>query len=598
MKFPAVILMGLTFATLVFFFMFIPDVRTFCVTKSDEKNKTAKDVLLCGIITLVYAAVAFTNLGTLSDPESFVSFETGNGVVMVLESTVEPDRLLLYTGIGTGNYTVSFSEDGKNYYTAAQLEQDYAGLLKWQEPELLCAPGTKAKYVSVRAEKGSPRLGEIAVFSNGEQIGFSPENADYGSAVFLCDEQEKVPEDVNYLNSSYFDEVYHARTALEHMEGMLPYEISHPPLGKLIISLGMLLFGTVPFGWRFMGTLFGVMMLPGMYAFLKKIDGGCLVPACGTLLLASGFMHFTQTRIATIDTYAVLFIILMYYFMYRYICDEKNRDLALSGLFFGLGAASKWTCIFAGAGLAVIWLVFRLNKLFGEGGPDRKKLKELALNCAWCLLFFVLIPSMIYYMSYFPYGIANGLKLPELFFSREYAKIVANNQQFMLSYHEGVTATHPYSSRWYQWILDIRPILYYLHYYPDGKYASIAAFGNPLICWGGIAAMIMLAVIAVLKRDRTAAYIVAGWLAQLLPWMLVKRVVFEYHYFPASVFLVLALGYLFSFIREKKNGKSVIIGFTAVSIMLFILFFPVLSGLPVDRTAYSAWASWLPTWPF
>ena len=108
MKFPAVILMGLTFATLVFFFMFIPDVRNFRITKADEKNKTAKDILLCGIITLSYAAVAFTKLGSLSAPESFVSFEDGNSVVIVLESTVEPDRLLMYTGIGTGSYTVSF----------------------------------------------------------------------------------------------------------------------------------------------------------------------------------------------------------------------------------------------------------------------------------------------------------------------------------------------------------------------------------------------------------------------------------------------------------------------------------------------------------
>ncbi|MBR0351593.1 MAG: glycosyltransferase family 39 protein [Oscillospiraceae bacterium] len=598
MKFPAVILLGLSFAVLVFFFLFIPDLRTAHEPKLHEKNKAAKELLLCGIITLAYAAAAFTNLGSLSDPETFVSFETGNSTVLTLDRPAEIDRLLLYTGIDTGSYTVAFSEDGMTFYTAAKLEQDYAEILKWQEPELLCAPGTRAAFVLVSAEKGSPRLGEIAVFSGGMQIGLSPENPEDRSAVLLCDEQEKVPEDVSYLNSSYFDEVYHVRTALEHMEGKRPYEISHPPLGKLIISLGMLLFGTVPFGWRFMGALFGVLMLPAMYAFLKKIAGGLLVPACGTLLLASGFMHFTQTRIATIDTYAVFFIILMYYFLYRWICDEKNSDLSLSGLFFGLGAASKWTCIFAGAGLAVIWLVFRLYKLFGEGGPDRKKLKELALNCAWCILFFVLIPGLIYYLSYFPYGIANGLKVPEMFFTGEYAKIVADNQAFMLSYHEGVTATHPYSSRWYQWILDIRPILYYLKYYPGGRYSSIAAFVNPLICWGGLAAMMMLAVHALIRKDKTAAFIVCGWLAQLLPWIFVKRVVFEYHYFPSSVFLVLSLAYLFAFVRGKRHGKTVIIGFTSFAVLLFVLFYPVISGLPADRTAYSAWMSWLPTWPF
>ena len=585
-----------TFAVLVFFFMYIPDMRSLRIGKENEKNNAAKDVLLCGIITLVYALAAFLNLGSLSDPETFVSFRD-DGVILELEDTAVVERLLMYTGINTGSYTVSFSEDGEKYFTAAELEQDYAAILKWHEPELVCAPGTKVKYVSVYGRGRSPRLGEIALFSGGEMLGLSAAE-EGGSAELLCDEQGKVPEDISYMNSSYFDEVYHVRTAIEHLDGMDPYEISHPPLGKLIISLGILLFGAVPFGWRFMGTLFGVMMLPVMYSFIKKSDGGYLVPFCGTVLFASGLMHFAQTRIATIDSFAVFFIILMYYFMYRWIRDEKKSDLALSGLFFGLGAACKWTCVFAGAGLAFIWLASRIYIFFFTEGVYGKKLKALALNIGWCLIFFVLIPGLIYYLSYFPYGIAKGLKLPGMFFTGRYAKIVAENQSFMLRYHEGVTASHPYSSKWYQWILDIRPILYYLKYYPDGRYSSIADFVNPLICWGGLAAMFMLPVIAVLRREKTAAFIVAGWLAQIIPWVFVKRVVFEYHYFPASVFLVLALTYLFSLIRDRRGGRAVIIGFTAFSLVLFVLFYPVISGLPVDRASYSSWMSWLPTWPF
>ncbi len=586
--------MILTFAVLAFFFMYIPDIRSLRTAKIKEKNNTAKDLLLCGIITIAYAVTAFLNLGTLSGPESFVSFKVGESVTLKLEKPAEIDRVLMYTGINIGSYRVEFSEDGEKFFTAAELDQDYAGILKWQEPELICAPGTAAKYIRVTALSGSPHLGETAFFNKGERLGLSAA----GSAALLCDEQEKVPEDISYLYSSYFDEVYHVRTALEHMEGMKPYEISHPPLGKLLIALGMLVFGRVPFGWRFMGTLFGVMMLPGMYSFIKKIDGGYLVPSCGTVLLASGFMHFTQTRIATIDSYAVFFIILMYLFMYRWICDEKKSDLALSGICFGIGAACKWTCIFAGAGLGFIWLAFRLYKLFFAEGRKDAKLKDFAGNILWCLLFFVMIPGLIYYLSYYPYAIANGLKGPGMYFTGRYAKIVLENQSFMLRYHEGVTASHPYSSRWYQWTLDIRPILYYLKYYSDGRYSSIADFVNPLICWGGLAAMIMLSVIAVIRKEKTAAFIAAAWIAQLLPWVFVKRVVFEYHYFPASVFLVLALAYLFSLIKDRKHGKAVIISFTAVSVVLFLLFYPVISGQPASRVPYSSWVSWLPTWPF
>lgn len=78
------------------------------------------------------------------------------------------------------------------------------------------------------------------------------------------------------MNSTYFDEIYHARTAWEHLNGVYPYEITHPPLGKIIISIGIALFGMTPFGWRFSGTLFGVLMLPVIYIFAKGSSAGRL----------------------------------------------------------------------------------------------------------------------------------------------------------------------------------------------------------------------------------------------------------------------------------------------------------------------------------
>ena len=183
-------------------------------------------------------------------------------------------------------------------------------------------------------------------------------------AARLLFDEKLVPEAPGYLNSAYFDEIYHARTAYEHIRNVKPYEVSHPPLGKIIIGIGIRLFGMTPFGWRFMGTLFGVLMLPILYVFLKNLFGRTLIAACGTTLFAFDFMHFVQTRIATIDTYGVFFILAMYLFMYRYIAQDYEapfRKTALplffSGLCFGLGAASKWVVIYGGAGLAILWLI-------------------------------------------------------------------------------------------------------------------------------------------------------------------------------------------------------------------------------------------------
>ena len=73
-----------------------------------------------------------------------------------------------------------------------------------------------------------------------------------------------------------------------------------------------------------------LLMLPLLYVFLKKLFGSRTVSAAGTVVFAADFMHFVQTRIATIDTYAVFFILLMYLFMYLFFTENRLRDLACS----------------------------------------------------------------------------------------------------------------------------------------------------------------------------------------------------------------------------------------------------------------------------
>lgn len=126
---------------------------------------------------------------------------------------------------------------------------------------------------------------------------------------------------------------------------------------------GIAVFGMNAFGWRIVGTLFGIGMVPILYLFAKRLFGKSEYALLAAGLFAFDFMHFTQTRIATIDVYGVFFILLMYYFMYRYYTMNFFTDglfatlkpLAWAGVFFGLGVACKWIGIYAGAGLAVIF---------------------------------------------------------------------------------------------------------------------------------------------------------------------------------------------------------------------------------------------------
>ena len=109
--------------------------------------------------------------------------------------------------------------------------------------------------------------------------------------------------------------------------------------------------------------------------------------------------------------------------------------------------------------------------------------------------------------------------------------------------------------------------------------------------------VVYLIVRAIAKRDRRAVFIVVGYLAQLVPWMLVSRLTFAYHYFAAVVFLVLALCAVFDEMRARGHIRWMY-AFTGVSLVLFAAFYPVLTGVEVSRMYSWKVLKWFPSWPF
>ncbi|MCL2078441.1 MAG: glycosyltransferase family 39 protein [Oscillospiraceae bacterium] len=424
-------------------------------------------------------------------------------------------------------------------------------------------------------------------------------------------EHSSLPEGSNHINNMYFDEIYFVRTAVEHIEGGNIYEWTHPPLGKNIMAASILLFGSTPFGWRLIGALCGVIMLAVMYIFLKNLFGKTAVATCGTLLLGFEFCRLVQSRIGTIDTYVILFILLSYFFMYRYVTTNPDAPLknsllplGMSGLFFGLSFAVKWIGFYAGAGLLLIYIIrLVLLKRHYMDNDKPKFALYFAQTFLYSILFFIIIPLAIYYINYIPYipqWIARGsVSENRTLLSLEYLKLVWANQVNMFNYHSGLEATHSASSFWWQWIFDIKPILF-VRNYSDGLRAVFGAFGNPIIYWAGLLAMMTMAVRVFAHRDAKALFILIGYLAGLLPWVAVTRVVFAYHYYASSLFLILALAHIINtiFERKKPKHKAYAYGFTAVAGAVFAIFYPMLSGLYLPAWYYAFFTQWLPTWGF
>jgi len=581
------------------------------------------DIVPLAVITAVFAFLAFFRLGDTTAPQSFLHFsKESKPVVIELDRPEEISSVMFYTGWGTGYYRLEFSADGSKWIEQSPVDEDdpetspvyamdqkYSHLFKWRYA-VLNTDNPAVKYIRITAETTPIELGELALYGPaGELIPYSRISAPNSAELF--DEQELIPDAPSYMNSMYFDEIYHGRTAFEHLRMLRPYERTHPPLGKVIISASISLLGMTPFAWRFPGALFGVIMLIVLYIFIKNMFGKTMLAVCGTLLLGFDFMRFVQTRIATIDTYGVFFILIAYFFMYRYITADADAPfrkslapLALSGVAFGLGCASKWIGVYAGAGLAVIYVISLAMRSINYSNKNRSGFgMYLMKTLLFSLLFFVVVPVVIYCLSYIPYGYADGMTIRNgMLWDPDYYELIWRNQTYMFNYHSDsvVSATHPYSSFWWQWILDARPILYYSSTV-NGIKSVFAAFGNPVVWWGGIVAMLAMGVRVFTHRDAKALFILIGFLSQFLPWLPVTRILFIYHYFPSTIFLVLALVHVFNTMLDsgRKHCKLVICCYTGFAGLLFVIFYPVLTGVPAPFKSYSSLIRWFPGhWPF
>lgn len=584
-----------------------------------ESNKplhlSKKDYLLMFGMTFVYLIIALFNLGSTNVPETgWTPHYSGESFVITFDEPVNLSRISFFSALGNdreskGIYEVEYLDKNDQYHKIGPINKEE--IFKWQYIEI---GNITTEQLKITVEDSGGTINEMGFFQEETlvtDILIAEKTADIGEVENLFDEQETVAYLPSYLNSTYFDEIYFPRTAFEHLHGITPYENTHPPLGKLFIAFGISLFGMNPFGWRIIGTLFGVAMIPLMYLFSKKLFGKTFYAFCAALLMMFDFMHFTQTRLATIDSYSTFFILLMYYFMYDYFANKSYqmpfkqslKPLLFCGIAFGFGIASKWIALYGGAGLAVLFFWSRISETrdyYKEKGSNKVKKESwietfMPLNIKAtvlaCVVFFVVIPSIIYCLSYIPI-----LKLPR---TDNWITEIVNYQKHMFDYHSTLQATHPFSSEWWEWPINKRPVWYYNgEGLGENVESTIAAFGNPAIWWVGLLGISLSLDIALTKKDKKMAIIFVAIAFQYLPWVLVPRITWIYHYFSTTPFMMLAIVYVIKNLLEAfPKTRYWIYGYLGVVIILFIMFYPVLSGFQAS-TDYIESLKWFESWVF
>jgi len=593
---------------------------------------TKKDIKIMAIMTVIYLIIALINLGSFKAPKTGWEPENPNESFIVdFGREVTIDKVMLFGGIGHswdcfGTLELKAYRDGE-FKTYAYI--DMKSIYKWHHAT---ATVTTDKLMItntyLRADKEEDEnkfykaeYMEMGFFSGDDLItGFTVTEKPHTEGIEkLFDEQDLVPDRPTVLNSTYFDEIYFPRAALELLEKRdILFEYTHPPLGKTIMTLGIKIFGMTPFGWRIMGTLFGAALIPLMYIIAKRFFKDTFWAFFCALLMMFDFMHFAQTRIGTVDSYTVFFVMLMFYFMLDYY-DSKSYErgffkslipLLLCGISLGLGGSTKWNALYGAFGLAFLLFLSRgyeyndlnnqLNiKINNEEVSVKQKQKELGkwlgkyfyLTCLFCVLFFIIIPAAIYVLSYIPVSYVHIYEDKNMGFLES----VIEWQKIMFDFHKNMSIQHYFSSPWYEWPLDIRPIFYYMgELLPENLGASIACLGHPLLYWIGLISFFIILCSLIsnifkkenfLGENKLMLFPVIGYLSLYLPWVIAPRkITFIYHYFPCTPFLILMIGILFKYLKDNNLIRPRMIKvFIIAYIALFMIYYPVLSGLVVPR---------------
>jgi dolichyl-phosphate-mannose-protein mannosyltransferase len=576
-----------------------------------------QDLFTIAVLSVVFFSLATWNLGMTQTPVTAAQFSSGQGFIIDLESVNDVKSVGLLVKDGSFNLSVSTGSPDNWQVIASNIRYPYnqaqqtwsIDYYKWYEVNVQQTT-RYVKFVFNQASPSSPKavITELSVISTGDQkvsvASVNSVDAENQNLSTLIDEQNLVQYPSTYMTQTYFDEIYYVRSAEQYLNLQVPYEWTHPPLGKLIIASGISFFGFNPFGWRILGVVAATLMIPLIYILGKKLFGKWIGAVASAFLLAFDFMHFTLARMATVDTYVVLFSLASQLFFLIYLKNvQKNgwktsvKPLFMAILFFALGFSTKWFVLYGFAAQLTFLAALRLKEVSKLKKGLLEKLYVFTDPPFSTIVGFLLLAVLVYFLTYIPDVLA-GRSLINLL----------SLQGAMYNYHATLNATHAFASSWWTWPLMLRPLWLYVSTLPNNVTSTITLMGNPLVWWVGFACLISISIFAIDKIVKAAGnrlgkislpalFIITFFFFQWVPYMLISRITFIYHFYLNVPFLCLATAYFISKYWSSRWVKLAAIAYFAATAALFALFYPVISGTPAANSWIDS-LQWLNGWVF
>ena len=349
-----------------------------------------------------------------------------------------------------------------------------------------------------------------------------------------------------------------------------PSYIVHPPTGKYVIGLGMLLLGADnPVGWRISVALLGIGTVLLTTRAATRLTRSTVLGGVAGLVVAIDGQAIVQSRVALLDGPLTFFLVAA--FAALLLDRDRARDrLArrtaaadaadlwgrwgpslgwrpwrlVAGVMLALAVSTKWSALYfvAAWGLAsVAWDLAARRRAGLRWWPG------LVLDGVPAFFALVGTTALGYLLSWTGWTMSSGG------WGRQWAaehpgegvrwlpeglRSLAHYHRTMWDFHTGLDSEHSYQAHPAGWLLQVRPTSFYYRS-PEPALetcgaekcsAAIMAIGNPLIWWLGALALVVALWWLLRRRDGIALAAVTGLAAGWLPWFqYAERPIFTFY---------------------------------------------------------------------
>ena len=423
-----------------------------------------------------------------------------------------------------------------------------------------------------------------------------------------------------------FDEVYYERFAGDYLTGRFYFDL-HPPLGNLIYAAfarllhvsGAQLMNADPIpALRLIPATFGTLTVPLIFLLLRQLGASRRVALLGgaAALLDNGLL--VESRLILLDSFLIFFGLLAitsYLAARTRTGRERLIILGASAFFAGCALSVKWT---GASALGVILAAWFIDALIRRP-PFRRFVVEGLLLVA--------IPVAIYVGSFaIHFRLLDHSGPDESFMSPGFEQSLIGSAYYnpavrvslwkeLRDVHHAIRAgneslehaKHIGASRWYTWPIMKHPMgLWEPTPEPPGRRAMIILVGNPLVWWGGLAAVLVGVLAFVVRRKLFAGrqfgflLLLGAVLLNCLPFAAIQRIMYIYHYLFALTLVIALAAYSCGVIAgwidddsrlwqfQSRRSAAIYFGIVGMLFVSFVYFLPFTYGWQMSTASWDA----------